>query len=170
MSQKDIEIGEIANPTSPAFSVIGQDTFKVEAFLTQRDISEIKVGDMAEMTFDSCLGGEKIELPVAAIDPAEVQRNGNPAYKISFELGKSTECLKSGATANIEIVVAERKNVLAVPLSSVIKRGGQNFVLAEDSEQGLKEKEVKIGIEGKNGMAEILSGISEGERVVSFSK
>ena len=125
---------------------------------------------MAEITFDSCLGGEKVELPVAAVDPAESQENGNPVYKVSFALGKSTECLKSGATANVEIVAAERKNALAVPVSSVIKRGGQNFVLTEDSGQGLKEKEVKIGIEEESGMAEILSGINEGERVVSFSK
>lgn len=170
VSEKNIDIGEIANPASPAFSVISQDVFKVEAFLTQRDIFEIKAGDIAEITFDSCLGGEKIELPVVAIDPAEIRENGNPVYKISFELGKSTECLKSGATANVEIVAAERKDVLAVPASSVIKREGRNFVLAKDSEQGLKEKEVKIGIEEKGKMTEILSGIREGERVVNFSK
>ena len=38
VSQKNIEIGEIANPTSPAFSVISQDNFKVEAYVTQRDM------------------------------------------------------------------------------------------------------------------------------------
>jgi len=170
LSQKNIEIGEVANPTNPAFSVISQDTFKVEAFVSQKDISEIEVGYNTEMTFDSCFGGGKIELPVAAIDPAEIQENGNPVYKVSFELGKSTDCLKSGATANIEIVAAERKNVLAVPTSSVIKRGDQHFVLLEDEKHGLGEKEVEIGIAGKNGMTEILSGINEGERVVSFSK
>ena len=170
VSQKNIEIGEIANPTSPVFSVINQDTFKVEAFVTQRDVSEVKAGDKAEMTFDSCLGGEKIELPVVAIDPAEVQENGNSMYKVSFELGKSADCLKSGAMANVEIVAAEGENVLAVPVFSVIKRGDQHFVLVEDKEQGLKEKEIKIGLSGTNGFVEVASGIEEGEKVVSFSK
>lgn len=170
VSQKNIEIGEIANPTDPAFSVIGQDTFKIEAFVTQRDVSEVKPGDKAEMSFDSCLGEEKIELPIASIDPAEVQENGNPVYKVSFKLRKSTDCLKSGTTANVEIVAAEKKNVLAVPLSSVIKRGDQYFVLVEDKEQGLKEKEIETGLSGSDNRIEVLSGIEEGERVVSFSK
>src|SRR4030042_6613375 len=118
VSQKNIEIGEVANPTSPAFSVISRDVFKVEAFITQRHVPRIKPGDKAEMTFDSCLAGEKIELPVASIDPAESQEDGNSVYKVSFELGKSAGCLKSGVTANVEIVAAERKNVLAVPEGS----------------------------------------------------
>src|SRR4030042_2381239 len=118
VSQKNIEIGEVANPTSPAFSVISRDVFKVAAFITQRDVPRIKPGEKAEMTFDSCLAGEKIELPVASIDPAESQEDGNSVYKVSFELGKSAGCLKSGVTANVEIVAAERKNVLAVPEGS----------------------------------------------------
>src|SRR4030042_5238940 len=121
VSQKNIEIGEIANPTSPVFSVISQDTFNVEAFVTQKDVSEIRAGDRTEMTFDSCLRGEKIELPIDSIDPAEIQENGNPVYKVTFQLGKSTDCLKSGATANIEIVAAERKKTLAGPASSGTK-------------------------------------------------
>lgn len=170
ISRKNIEIGEVASPTDPAFSVISQDTFKVEAFVTQREVSEIKAGNIAKMTFDSCLGGEKIELPVAAIDPAEIQENGNSIYKISFELGKSIDCLKSGATANVEIIIAERINVLSVSSASVIKRSDQSFVLVLDEKQGLREKEVKIGIEGENEMTEILSGVVKGEKVISFSK
>lgn len=170
VSRKNIEIGEVANPTSPAFSVISQDSFKIEAFVTQKDVSEIKTGDKAEITFDSCLGGEKIELPVTAVDPAEVQENGNPIYKVTFELGKSTECLKPGATANIEIVAAERKNILAVPASSVIKRDSQYFILAEDEERGLREREIKVGLLGTNGFLEVISGIEEGDKIVSFSK
>jgi hypothetical protein len=42
--------------------------------------------------------------------------------------------------------------------------------LLQDAQQGLKEKEVKIGVQGSNGMTEIISGIEEGEKVVSFSK
>lgn len=170
VSRKNIEVGEVTNPTSPAFSVISQDTFKVEAFVTQKDVSEIGAEDKAEMTFDSCIGGEKIELPITSIDPAETQENGNSVYKVTFELEKSTDCLKSGATANVEIVTAERKNVLAVPVSSVIRRDDQHFVLIEDEEQGLKEKEIKVGLSGSDNLFEVLSGIGEGEKVISFSK
>ena len=98
------------------------------------------------------------------------EENGNSVYKISFELGKSTDCLKSGATANVEIVAAERKNVLAVPASSVIKRDDQHFILVEDRSRDSRKKKSKSAFEDQTAMTEILSGIGEGERVVSFSK
>ena len=150
--------------------MISQDTFKIEAFVNQRDVLEVKPGEKAEVTFDSCLAGEKIGLPVASIDPAEIQENGNPAYKVSFELGKLADCLKSGVTANVEIVTDEKKNVLVIPAASVIKRDDQYFVLTEDKEQGLREKEIKVGLSDSDGLIEVLSGIEEGDRVASFSK
>lgn len=170
ISKRNIEIGEVANPTNPVFSIISEGAFKVEANVTQKDVVGLEPGKKAEVTFDSCPESEKLESQIASVDPAEIQEDGNSIYKVSINLEKSSECLKSGVTANIEITVTERKNVLAVPASSVIKRNSQYFILVKDKEQGLREKEIKIGLSGSNNWIEVLSGIQEGEKVVSFSK
>jgi len=169
ISEKDVEVGEVANPTSPAFSVISEGAFKVEASVTQKDVLGVEPGAKAGITFDSCPESERIESQVVSIDPAETQENGNSVYKVSIRLEKSSECLKSGVTANVEITTAEKKNVLVIPAASVIKRGDQYFVLVQDKERGLREKEIQIGLSGSNGFVEVVSGIEEGEKTVSFS-
>lgn len=170
VTAKNIEVGETTGPTATAISIINENSFKVEAGISQIDIAEVKVGERAEISFDSCPGGEAIESQVVSVDPAETKENGDSVYKVDFEIGKIAECLKPGVTANVEIVVLERKNVLTIPSASIVRRNDQYFVLVQNAERGLQEKEVKVGIRGSDGMAEILSGIEEGERVISFSK
>jgi len=170
VTARNIEVGETTGPTAAAISVINENKFKIEAGISQVDIAEVEVGERARISFDSCHAGDIIESQVVSIDPAGTEGNGNLTYKVNLDLGRITDCMKAGATANVEVAVQERKDVLAVPSSSVIKRNNQYFVLLQDAQQGLKEKEVKIGVQGSNGMTEIISGIEEGEKVVSFSK
>lgn len=168
ITAKNIEVGEITGPTTTAISVINEKNFKVEASVSQVDIAEVRVGERAVISFDSCPAEEMIESRIVSIDPAETKVDGNSVYKVDLEIGKISECLKPGSIANIEIAVSERRSVLAVPSASIIKRNDQYFVLVQDAEQVLQEKEVKVGVRGSNGMTEILSGVGEGERILSF--
>lgn len=170
VTAKNIEVGETAGPTATAISVINGNNFKVEASVSQLDIAEVRVGERAEILFDSCPAEEAIESQIVSINPAETKENGDSVYKADLEIGKIADCIKPGSIANVEIVVSERKNVLAVPSASIIKRNDQYFVLTQDAERGLQEREVKVGVRGSSGMTEILSGVKEGERVISFSK
>ena len=170
VTAKNIEVGETAGPTETAISVISENNFRVEADISQVNISEVEAGEKAKISLDSCPVDETIESQVVSVDPAETRENGNSVYRADLEIGKISDCAKPGSSANVEIVTQERKNVLAVPSASLIKRDNRYFVLVQDGERGLKEKEVKVGIQGSSGMAEIISGIEEGEKVVSFSK
>jgi HlyD family secretion protein len=167
VSEKNIEVGEVAGPNAEVIAVIDENNFKVEALISQADISDIKAGDEALMTFDTCADGESIDTKIASIDPAETEDKGNSAYRASFEVGKISDCVKPGATANVKIVAAEKNDVLSVPVASLLKRGDGYFVLTQD-EKGIHENKVQIGIFGTDGNVEIISGITEGEQVIKF--
>ncbi len=55
--------------------------------------------------------------------------------------------------------------MVAVPTSAVIDSGNRQAVLQDQGEGRFEPREVKIGRKG-DGFVEILSGISEGDRVV----
>ena len=74
--------------------------------------------------------------------------------------------LVPGMYANAQLVLAHVENVLTVPVEALSLHGNQRVVYALDSGNQVHERVVQVGIEG-NKLAEIKSGLAEGERVIS---
>ena len=72
-------------------------------------------------------------------------------------------------TANIDVKSANRENVIAVPQRAIIRKNGDQFVRIADGE-GFREVKVETGLRGSDGNIEIISGISEGDEVITFSE
>jgi HlyD family secretion protein len=88
-------------------------------------------------------------------------------YPIAIRLTDSMEKierLKPGLTAQIEIIVKQRTDVLQVPVQSVISIGEKRvtFVLGE---KGPERRDLKIG-ESSDTAVEILEGVKDGEQIV----
>ena len=73
--------------------------------------------------------------------------------------------LMSGMYTESEISLHEKPNVLTVPLETVVRNGDDATVLAVNSQNVVDERHVKLGLED-NARVEVLSGLSEGDRVV----
>jgi RND family efflux transporter MFP subunit len=73
--------------------------------------------------------------------------------------------LLPGMYAETRLSLAERKNVLTVPLEAVVRNGEEATVLHVDGQNTLEERRVKLGLEdGSN--VEVISGLADGDRVV----
>ncbi|HUQ72720.1 MAG TPA: HlyD family efflux transporter periplasmic adaptor subunit [Planctomycetaceae bacterium] len=72
--------------------------------------------------------------------------------------------LKPGMTAQIEVLVESRDNVLQSPIQAVLTVVGKQFVFAVEGNK-VVHKEVKVGKSNER-MIEILDGVSEGNLVV----
>jgi len=79
-----------------------------------------------------------------------------------FEMPASGKLLV-GYSADVEIVLSNRANVLRVPTAALIE-GGKVMVLNADSGK-LEERKVKAGIANWE-FTEIVEGLTEGERIV----
>ena len=76
--------------------------------------------------------------------------------------------IKAGMNGNISITTAHRTQVVVIPQDSVILKSGESTVLLDAGNGRTEERVVQLGISGNNGMVEVISGVTEGERVVSF--
>jgi len=70
-----------------------------------------------------------------------------------------------GMYTESEISLHQEPNALTLPLEAVVRNGSDATVLAVNSQNVLDERHIKLGVED-NARIEVLSGLSEGDRVV----
>ena len=73
--------------------------------------------------------------------------------------------LMPGMYTESELSLHQKPNALTLPLEAVVRNGDDATVLAVSSQNILDERHVKLGLED-NSRVEVLSGLSEGDRVV----
>jgi RND family efflux transporter MFP subunit len=73
--------------------------------------------------------------------------------------------LLPGMYSDTQLLLREKKNALTIPLEAVVRTGEDATVLAVNAQDLLEERHVKLGIED-NSRVEVVSGLSDGERVV----
>lgn len=165
----DAKVGEVIQAGITAVSVISYGEYEVESFVAEADIAKINIGDMASTTLDAYGSDVFFDTIVIKIDPAETTIDGISTYKVTFKFVSKDERIKSGMTANLDIVTGQKDGVLSVPTRSVYTFDNKKFVNVIDPEnpKAVLEREVKTGLRGVDGYIEILSGITEGENVVA---
>lgn len=72
--------------------------------------------------------------------------------------------LKPGMTASVEILVADRKNVLRVPIEAVMEFGDKDFCFVK-SGGTVERREIRLGLNNTT-MIEVVSGLNEGDVVM----
>ena len=165
VTKQDAKVGEIASPNTPVISLISEGKLEIEANVAEADIGKVMVGNSASMTIDA-FPGETFSGKVGYIDPAETIVGGITNFKTKIAFDKNDPRLKSGLTTNISIKTLEKMNVLVLPQYALIENSDGVFI---DKKQGEKitRTPITIGIRSHDGKVEILSGVSEGDVVVT---
>jgi HlyD family secretion protein len=107
---------------------------------------------------------------VSRIAPQAQQKEGATLFDVEIELDPSNKIiLRAGYSANADLIIREKKDVLVLPERVVIFEDGGKKTFVEipgaDAKDEPKKVEVKLGIsDGMN--AEIASGLAKGAKVV----
>jgi len=165
VTKQDAKVGEIASPNTPVISLISEGKLEIEANIPEVDIGKVMRGNPVSMTIDA-FPGETFSGKIAYIDPAETIVDGVTNFKTKIAFDKNDPRLKSGLTTNISIKTLEKTGVLILPQYALIENSEGTFV---DKKQGetVTRTPVTIGIRSHDGNIEILSGVSEGDTVVT---
>lgn len=168
ITRLDIQEGELINAYVPVVSMLAENAFELEAYVPEADITNIKVGNEATLTFDAYEENNIFQAMVTHIDPAETIIEGVTTYKIILKLnnGYGYGLIKSGMTANIDIITAKKENVFAVPQGAIITKNGQKLIRLLMPDGTIQEREVTIGIKGLDGNIEIQNGLNENDKVI----
>ena len=167
---QDAKVGEISQANVTIIKVMTDNNFEIEANIAEVDIANIKLEDEAKVTLDAYGSDQFFTAHVVKINPAETIIDGVPTYKITFQFEEEDGLIKSGMTANLDIVTAERENILSVPQRAVLRSNGSKTIRVLKSDNSVEEVSVVTGIRGTNGNIEIIEGVKEGDNVILSTK
>lgn len=161
------EVGESVTANSTLITIISSESFHIETAITETDIVLVDLLQEAAVTLDAYGDGIAFDATVTKIDPAERVIEGLPTYNVTLSFNTPDERIRSGMTANIDIITATRENVVAIPQRAVISLNGSRSARILQGEE-IVTVSVRLGIRGSDGTVEILEGISEGDQVITF--
>jgi HlyD family secretion protein len=168
VSAVNAEEGEIVTAQKVVVSLISAGEFEIETYVPEIDIARLKEGDSASVTLDAYGGKEIFYADIIGIDPAETVIEGVSTYKTILQFKKPDEKIRSGMTANIDIVVGAKENVIVIPVRAVLEENGETFVRMYLGAESTKEIPVITGLRGSEGTVEIIDGVEEGDKVIIF--
>ena len=161
----DAKAGKIVSPNTPEISMISTGAFQIESYVPEINIALVAVGDKASVTLDA-YGDKKFSASVVSVDPAETVRDGVSTYRAMLQFDAQDPLIKSGMTANVAIVTDVKESVLSVPQGLVVYRDGKTFVRVLAGKSTV-EREVTLGGVSSLGEAEVLSGLNQGDTIIT---
>jgi RND family efflux transporter MFP subunit len=155
-----LEPGNMAAPGVPLLTIETADGFRLEVHVDAARARGIAVGDVAAVNLDDfgadAIAGRVVEV-ARAIDPA------SHAYVVKVELPPGV-AVRSGAFARARFTT-EQRQVLAVPLSAIVRRGQLSLVFVVDGTGRARMRAVTAG-EKSDDWIEVLAGVQPGETVI----
>jgi HlyD family secretion protein len=160
----DITPGQAASTDSTGtISLADTHNLEIDGQLDEIDVPKAKIGQAAEITLDALpdvtLTGKVIE-----VAPTGTVEQGVVNYPVTISLIDPDSAVKPGMTANVNIVVDERQNVLLVPNRAIRTQGKQRYVTVVFEGQRIQTP-VQTGL-SNDSMTEITSGLKEGDEVI----
>ncbi len=169
ITKVDIKVGELAQALNKIIVLQDIENLHIETNVPEADIAKISPSNRSKITLDAYGNETEFDANVVNIDPAETVVEGVATYKVTLRFAQTDGRIKPGMTANIEIFTDERVGVLVIPQRAVIGRDGKKYVkVLEDGD--FQEVEIQTGLRGNDGNLEIISGLEEGQVVVTSSK
>ncbi len=162
------QAGNLSPVQQPLVLVADLSQMNVESKLNEVDAGKVRLG--GKVTISSKLLGNTpaqgtiTEISPQAVATPSVQGNSSPTVGIKIHLEKVPAGLKPGFTVNLQMIVATKEGVLAVPQEALFQEGKKNFVYLIQEGKLLKT-EVTIGI-GNDTHQEISSGLKAGDLIV----
>ena len=165
------EVGEFLTPsppgipTLPAIDLIDDSCLYVSAPIDEVDAAQLKVGMAGRITLDA-YRGRSFPGKVRRIAPyvlALEKQARTVELEVEFDAPGETRHLLVGYSADIEVVVAAREDVLRIPTAALMPG---NRVMLLNAAGVLEERSVEQGLSNWE-FTEIRSGLARGDRVVA---
>jgi len=141
--------------------------FEISVDVPETDVAKITTGDIAEITLDAFGNDVIFTGTITGIDLTATEIQDVVYYQVNVTLDTNgEEAIKSGMTADIVFATEKLPDVLAVPSRSISTNDQGDKVVKVLVDGQSEERVVSLGIRGDDGLMQINSGLSEGDKVI----
>lgn len=174
VTRLDVELGEMVvmgvqnQPGTILMTISDLSTINAEVKVAEADVMRLAVGQPAVIALEALPGqrfpGRVIEIGASALP--QVGAQSAREFRVKIRLDRSDLPLRPGLTCDAEVVAADKRGVVVVPLQSVVLRDGRQGVFLVEGNLA-KFAAVTAGIIG--GLQIEVDGVAEGAEIVSGS-
>jgi membrane fusion protein (multidrug efflux system) len=162
VSERYLKLGNTIKTGEPVFRVTSLDPLVTYMHVPEREFRQIAAGQPVHIEVDA-LEDMHVVATVTRVSPIVDPATGT--FKITIELDGAAQGIKPGMFGRMNIVYDSHKNVLQVPRSAIIESANDTSVFVVENEIGIR-RVVETGF-SSNGMVEIISGLDDGENVIT---
>jgi HlyD family secretion protein len=165
VSAVNIDVGALGVPGFPAFELTDLSALHVDAQVDEIDIQQVHEGVSTTVRLDA-LPGMALAGVLDQIALIGTNDNGIISYDVQVGMTELDPRVRVGMTAEVSIIVEERKDILLVPnlYIRLDRERNQAFVNRVQPDGTLQEIEVTLGLQGQDS-SEVLSGLQLGDMI-----
>lgn len=159
ITSKQADLGATVFPAQPLMTLEDEGSYQLELSIPESMIAKVRPGTPVQVTLEALnvMFTAKIAEIVPTTDPA--------SRTYTAKVALTQKGLKSGMFGRGSIALASSTNGILVPKKSIVERGALTSVCIVDNMNIVRTRLVKIG-KTVGDKVEILSGLSDGERIV----
>lgn len=157
---RNIEVGSMARPGEPLITVEDVSQFRVDINVDERLAGMVKVGMPVDVDIESI--NEQLKAEVMEVVPSVDPTTRTFLVKL---LVPNSPRLVTGLHARVHILTGDRKALL-VPEPSVVRKGQLTGVFVVGADAIVSYRLIRTG-KTFDGKVEVLSGLGEGEKVIT---
>jgi HlyD family secretion protein len=159
-----VKVGETVMKGALVATMIAMESLYIESFVDEADVDKVRTGQEVRITMDA-YPEETFQGVVYMISPVVTGgRLEARTFEVRTRFNDKDLLLKSGMSADVEIVVDSVKDALVVPAQAVMEREGKQFIYLNDDSRA-RLREVTTGLSSWTS-TQVVSGLKEGDEVI----
>lgn len=162
------QVGMTITQAVPVARLSGTGGLELKVYVAERFISKMRVGLRAELSLDA-YPGRSFRGTIREVSPVVDPASRTLEVRLSVE--NSDSLLKPGMFAKVKIITAEKSSVVKIPAQALVRRFGETYVFAVESDgadpalQVVRRKTIVPGILIDDQL-EVLEGLAANEEIV----
>jgi RND family efflux transporter MFP subunit len=164
VARRGIEVGEMAAPGMPLFTIIATDPVQVRAGVPEAEVGRIRVGQKAEIRVPA-MPNQKfygvVKLIGVAADPM------SRTYTVKITVPNARRLLRPGMIAEARIQQDSQVNAITIPASAIVRDadGATQVFSYNPTDKRVYARRITVGtVYGKE--VEVTSGLTSKEMIV----
>ncbi|HWB07807.1 MAG TPA: HlyD family efflux transporter periplasmic adaptor subunit [Pirellulales bacterium] len=159
-----IDLGAQVNQFQAILRLPDLKNMQVKTLVHETKVDQLRIGMRARVKIQDREFQGEISSIANQPEPTSFWQGNTKEYATLIKIDGEPEELKPGMTAEVEILVAEKKDVLTIPVQCVVERGGKFHAYVRNG-NSVQVRDLVLG--GTNDtVIEVIDGLKEGEQVL----
>lgn len=164
VTQVDPKVGDQVATGTPAFRIDDLSELFVDVQISEVDINKVSVGQKTELTFDA-ISGKTYNGEVTEVARVGEDSGSGVDFTVTLRIVDPDGEVRPGMTAAVNIIVTEKKNVLAIPSRAVRTSNGQRIVYVMRGST-LTPVDIEVGAISDTSVEVVSGAIQEGDLII----